>query len=116
MHVTCLLLGAAWFQYRNKERTMPVEAITFNHRQTAFYRAFDQHPEAVAVFKTKSRGLRQMRMLAHDAPIYVVIRLCKVHNEYHGGSGSTFWDYLDLGLVLEANFRVKSKGRSSHTP
>ena len=93
--------------YRSDEQDLPVLAITFNHRQAAFYRADQEHPEAPAMQSTRSRGLKSVRMLKHTCPIYLVKELVKLHNLSHGGSGFHMWETMDHAMEIEEEWAVK---------
>lgn len=107
--------GAAWFQYQNPEKSLPVAAITFNHRREAFYRADLEAPNAPAMLSTKAAGLKQCKMLASDTPTYLIKELVKVHNLSHTGSGVNIWDLIEHALDVERQWTVhcREKGISS---
>lgn len=93
--------------YRSEEQDLPVLAITFNHRQAAFYRADQEHSESAALQSTRNRGLKSVRMLKHNCPIYLVKELVKLHNLSHGGSGFHMWETMDHALEIEDEWAVK---------
>ncbi len=107
--------GAAWFQYQNPEKSLPVAAITFNHRREAFYRADQEAPNAGAMLSTKAAGLKQCKMLAFDTPTYLIKELVKVHNLSHTGSGVNIWDLIEHALDMERQWTVhiREKGITS---
>jgi hypothetical protein len=43
-------------------------------------------------------------MVKHNAPRYALSFLVKVHNAFHQGSGTNFWDLVDEALDLEKKF------------
>lgn len=88
-------------QYRDDTKEWPIEAITFNHRQMAFYKAYEENPNAPAVVGTLDRGLRSVRMLSSHCPDYLVRDLVRLHNLSHGGSGLHMFDLIDSALELE---------------
>lgn len=90
---------------------MPVQALTFNHRRAAFYKAYRESPTSAAVLATKQKGLKGCRMLSHKCPVYLVKELVRLHNLSHGGSGYTFWDMLDHSLDLEEQWTAHSSGK-----
>lgn len=92
--------------YRSVDEEWPVKAITFNHRQMAFYRAYDENPTQ-AVLDTRDRGIKSVRMISHDCPVYLVKHLVHVHNLNHGGSGLHIFDLLDSALDLEQAWQAQ---------
>lgn len=103
--------GAAWFQYQSPEKQLPVEAITFNHRREAFYRADKESPDAPPMVSTKATGLKQCKMLMSTTPVYLIKELVKVHNLSHIGSGVNIWDLIDHALDIEKAWTVHCRER-----
>ena len=101
--------------FRDADRSLPVLAITFNHRREAFYRADEIAPNCSAMMATKAHPLQGCRMLAHDAPIYCVKELVKLHNLSHGGSGLNIWDMVDHSLELEQQWSVYAQEKGITT-
>lgn len=64
--------GAAWFQYQSLEKTLPLEAIAFNHRPEAFYRADMASPNAPAMLFTKSSGVKGCKLFSAATPVYLI--------------------------------------------
>lgn len=93
--------------YRSEDEQFPVKAITFNHRQMAFYRAFEENPTAPAVVGTKERGIKSVRMISSTCPPYLVKQLVHLHNLSHGGSGVHIFDLLDGSLEIEQAWQAK---------
>ena len=94
-------------QYRDDTKEWPIEAITFNRRQMAFYKAYEENPNAPAVVGTLDRGLRSVRMLSSHCPDYLVRDLVRLHNLSHGGSGLHMFDLIDSALELEQAWQAK---------
>lgn len=101
--------------FSNADRSLPVHAITFNHRREAFYRADEIAPNCPPMIATKAHPLQGCRMLAHDAPIYCVKELVKLHNLSHGGSGLNMWDMVDHALELEQQWSAYAQERGIST-
>lgn len=93
-------------QYQSADEYLPVEAITFNHRQVAFYRAYAECPDNAAIKATLEHGIRGVRMLSSDCPLYLVKDLIKLHNLSHNGSGLHMWELMDYALELEEQWTV----------
>ena len=88
------------------ELSFPVKAITFNHRQMAFYKAYEQDPTNQAVLGTLERGIRGVRMISSKTPVYLVKQLVNLHNLSHGGSGVHLFDLFDASLELEKEWQA----------
>lgn len=88
-------------QYRDESEELPVKAITFNHRQMAFYQAKSESPDSLPLLQTEERGLKGVRMLRHDCPVYLIKEMVRLHNLSHGGSGVHIFDIIDHALELE---------------
>ena len=95
-------------KYRSAEHELPLQALSFNHRAEAFYRANVDHPESLFVQSVKDKGLTRVPVLHHGTSERVLSRLVKVMNAFHEGSGDSMLDYLDEALELEASWKCYS--------
>ena len=92
----------------------PLRLITFNHRQMAFYKAYEENPNAPAVVGTLDRGLRSVRMLSSHCPDYLVRDLVRLHNLSHGGSGLHMFDLNRLSTWARASLAGKVRNYWGH--
>ncbi|CAL1146288.1 unnamed protein product [Cladocopium goreaui] len=101
--------GRAWMVF-GQNNSLPVHAITFNHRSEAMYRALTRDPESPYVKKALSTGLESVRMLRPDTPDSVRRMLCSMHNQYHEGTGETWLALLDKAEELMEAWDAKNNG------
>ena len=102
----------------NEENRLPVYALSYNHRASAFYRADAEDPSNSNVDSVRRRGLKRVRVLAYWTPGYVQKFLASVHNRYHKGSGASVIEVCQLALSLEASWRQScdATGMSTNNP
>ena len=90
--------------------TFPVQAITYNHRSEAMYRAIARDTENAYVARALATGLENVRLLASTTPPDVRSALCSMHNNYHFGAGDTFLSLLDKSEELMAAWEQRVNG------
>eukprot|EP00435_Cladocopium_sp_Y103_P026998 s722_g6.t1 len=63
--------GRAWMVAASTTSTLPAQAITYNHRSEAMYRAIAKEPSNPYVLKSLSTGLENVRILSSKTPIKI---------------------------------------------
>ena len=101
--------GRAWMVF-GSNNSLPVHAITFNHRSEAVYRALEREPENPYIKKLMQTGLESVRMLKAETPESVRRVLCSMHNQYHEGTGETWFSLLDRAEELMVEWDAKING------
>lgn len=109
--INLFIRGTAWFLHLSEDGSLPVAAITFNHRREALYRAVKEAPTAPAILQTLSTGLKACRMLSASTPVYCIRELVRLHNLAHGGSGVNFFDIVDHALEIEQRWQFHCQER-----
>lgn len=104
--------------YRKADCEYPLLAVSFNHRAEAFYQAFSQSPDMPTVAGVSEKGLSRVAVLHYGTSERVVSKLVKLMNQYHGGSGDSFLDYMEESLQLEASWKSHCKANriTTHNP
>ena len=102
--------GRAWMVCGSVTSHLPANAITYNHRSEAMYRAIEREPSNPFVVKALSTGLENVRMLSADTPIELREKLCAMHNNYHDGVADNWVTLLDRSGDLMQEWDVKVNG------
>lgn len=102
--------GRAWVVCGSVTSHLPANAITYNHRSEAMYRAIEREPSNPFVMKALSTGLENVRMLSADTPIELRERLCAMHNNYHDGVADNWVTLLDRSGDLMQEWDIKVNG------
>lgn len=93
--------------WSSKERQYPLLALAFNHRAEAFYRADCELGETnCQVAAVREKGLRRIPVLHHGTSERICKKLIQLMNQYHGGSGDSFVDYMEEALSLQAVWKA----------
>ena len=92
-------------RWTSADKTFPVHLGAYNHRAEAFYRLDLTHSDHENVRLAKSRGLKRVQTLKFNTPDTVFGKVVHVLNQFHGGAGSSFLDYLSEAHLLEASWR-----------
>ena len=102
----------------DEEKRLPVYALSYNHRASAFYRADAEDPTNSNVESVRRRGLKRVRVLAAWTPEYVLRFMASVHNRYHRGSGASVLEVCKVALELECSWRASCDhtGMTSNNP
>ena len=90
--------------------SLPANAITYNHRSEAMYRALKRSPENIYVKRALASGLENVRMLSANTPVEVRAALCAMHNRYHEGQSDSFVSLLDDAEAIMAEWDKKING------
>ncbi|CAK9039937.1 unnamed protein product [Durusdinium trenchii] len=92
------------------DRILHTNAITYNHRSEAMYRALKRAPENIYVKRALASGLENVRMLSANTPVEVRAALCAMHNRYHEGQSDSFVSLLDDAEAIMAEWDKKING------
>ena len=94
---------------------LPAQAITFNHRSEAMFRAIERDPKNLYVARALATGLENVRMLKSSTPQSVREALCSIHNAYHDGTGETWMSLLDLAGEIATAWEQKAASMNMQT-
>ncbi|CAL1136738.1 unnamed protein product [Cladocopium goreaui] len=105
----------AWMCCHSSTQPLPAQAITFNHRSEAMFRAIERDPKNPYVARALATGLENVRMLKSSTPQSVREALCSIHNAYHDGTGETWMSLLDLAGEIATAWEQKAASMNMQT-